>query len=101
MGLSDGLPGRTRPEDAHPFDDAASRTKLFAVLWHVGRGLVLLVGASVLLNQLHPVFAWLARNGPHPGTALAIAAVFGIDIFVFTKKNAGLARRRADDGEVT
>ena len=100
MDLSDGVPGRTRPEDAHPFEDAASRTRLFAVLWHVARGLVLVVAFSVLLDQLHSAFAWLAPNGPHPATAFAIVALLGIEIFVFTKKNAGLARRTADDGEV-
>ena len=100
MRLSDGLPGRTRAEDAHPFDDAASRARLFAVLWHTARGLVLVVGFSVLLDQLHPGFAWLARNGPHPALGLALAGLLGIHVFVFTKKNAGLARRSPDSGEV-
>ena len=99
MRLSDGLPGRTRAEDAHPFDDAASRARLFAVLWHTARGLVLVVGFSVLLDQLHTAFEWLARNGTHPATALALAAIVGIDVFVFTKRNAGFARRTPDSGE--
>ena len=87
MRLSDGLPGRTRPEDAHAFDDAASRTRLFAVLWHTGRGLALIVCFSVLLDQLHPVFAWLVRHGPHPTEVFAlIAVIVALDVFVFTKR---------------
>ena len=101
MRLTDGLPGRPGPQDAHRFDDAASRTRLFAVLWHTGRGLVLVVGFSVLLDQVHPWFAWLARNGPHPALALAPAVILGIDVFVFTKRNAGLARRSPDSGEAS
>lgn len=101
MDASDGLPGRTRPGDAHAFDNAASRTRLFAVLWHTARGLVLVVGVSVLFDQLHPVFGWLARNGPHPATALALATVIALDIFVFTKKNAGRAKRDPDSGEAS
>ena len=101
MRLSDGLPGRTRAEDAHPFDDAASRARLFAVLWHTARGLVLVVAFSVLLDQLHPAFAWLARHGPHPALGLGLVLVFGIDVFVCTTRWANRGRRRADDGEVT
>ena len=101
MRLRDGLPGRTCPEEAHAFDDAASRPRIFAVLWHTARGLVLVVGFSVLLDQLHLAFAWLARNGPHPTTALALAAIVALDIFVFTKRNAGSARRIPDSGEAS
>ena len=99
IGLNDGLPQRTRPEDAHAFDNAASRPRLFAVLWHTARGLVLVVGFSVLLDQLHPAFAWLARQGPHPATALTLAAMVALDVFVFTKRNAGSERRSPDSGE--
>ena len=101
MGLTDGLPGRTRAEDAHTFDDAASRSRLFAVLWHVARGFVLVVAFSVLLDQLHPVFAWLARNGPHSALGLGLALVVGLDLFVFTKRSAGLGRRCPDGGEAS
>ena len=101
MRLSDGLPGRTHPEDAHPLDDAASRARLFTVLWHTARGLVLVVAFSVLLDQLHLAFAWLARHGPHPALGLGLVLVFGIDVFVCTTRWANRGRRRADDGEVT
>lgn len=101
MRLSVGLPGRTLPEDARRFDDAASRSRLFAVLWHTARGLVLFVGLSVLLDQFHPGFAWLARNGRHPGLVLVLAALLGVHVFVFTKRNVGTARRSPDAGEAT
>ena len=39
----------------------------------------------------------LPKGAPHPTTALALAAIVALD--VFTKRNAGLARRSPDSGE--
>ena len=101
MRLSDAVPKTPGPEHARRFDDAASRTRLFTVLWHTARGLVLVVGFSVLLDQLHPAFAWLARNGPDPALGLGLVGLLGIHVFVVTKRNAGVARRNPDSGEAT